>query len=302
MLDEGEPGAGKVVEILDRRQLVCQLATQSSHTSRLVQRTLDEARQDDGLKLARQLEGNVAKLIHHMHGNYVLQAVIEQFPLAQISFVVEEMLMIGKSVAQSKIGCRSVLRLVERYTGDDRVAILVSTVLASFSQNVSHPYAHHVLEALLEHGQAAQKREVVNRLKADFHRLSRDATASYVIEKALTCSSVDGEDRQGLISIAMKAPAFLVKLAKDRCGHKIVRALKQTSESRDQVKRWLEIPSTMAALGTSKLGRRFYSEAGVIPDPAEGDGSSAVYFGETMHNLVAFQDLPAHAATWPYWP
>lgn len=259
MLDEGVTGVASVVEILDRRKLVCELATQSGQASFLLQRTLEEARQDDGLKLAWQLEGNVAKLVCNLHGNYVVQAVIKQFPLARVGFIVEEMVRIGQRVAQNKIGCRSVLRLVEGYSADERVAALASYVLADFRQNVRHPYAHYVLEALLEHGQAAQKQDLVDRLKADFHWLSRDDSASHVVEKALRCSSVGNQDRRDLISIARKES--LVKLANHRCGNKIVCALKDMPECRDQIKRWLDTPRTMNALQKNKFGRRLYSAA-----------------------------------------
>lgn len=150
--------------------------------------------------VAEQLRGLVASLATQKNGNHVVQKVIELLPLSRVSFIPEELSQTGHAVLQDLFGVRAILRLVEHFASDERATRLTNGFLERFDENVEHPCAHWVIEALLEHGTVEQKHDIADRLKRDFVRLANHEVAWHVVDKALR-SELDFQDRQDLISM-----------------------------------------------------------------------------------------------------
>lgn len=266
MMDESPEGAANVADLLHRRAsegLVLSLATGCKRGSLFIQRVIEESSTDAAVKLAWQLSGHVAEVAMDLNGNRVMEKIIRLLPLSKVSFILEDLSQTGHTVLQDKLGVRTILRLVENFGHDAGVERLTNGFLENFDENVTHEYAHHVIEAGLEHGTAQQKHNIADRLKNNFFKLAKDPTAWHVVDKALH-SELDLQDTQGLISMAT-TPGALARLAKDRCGGFIVNILREMPECKRKVEKWLETPSVQADLCKSKFGKKFYMERAFRP-------------------------------------
>merc|ERR1719188_131880 len=117
---------------------------------------------------------------------------------------------------------------------------------------------HHVAECALEHGLPHQKRLLVNGLRKDLMRNSRNRNAAYVVEKALLYGSP--EDRHTLAADLLSYPGGeLSVLARSQFGSMVVRALLRSPE---EITRQVQehIRSTATHIKGTKHGRRLLND------------------------------------------
>jgi hypothetical protein len=152
-------------------------------------------------QLSAGLRGHVRELIHSPHGNYVLQKVVEVLPIAQASFISQELLGAGAEFARHRFGCRILCRLLEHSAGDeagsDVVTDLVTEVVEDAISLSRHNFGRHVMQSVVEHGRPGQRHEVIRRMCRDLPRNLMNRNASFVIENILIHCSV--EERQMII-------------------------------------------------------------------------------------------------------
>jgi hypothetical protein len=168
---------------------------------RLLQHALENTDLHTAALLSSRLQGHVRELINSPHGNYVIQKVIEVLPIAQASFVGQELLGAGADFARHRFGCRVICRLLEHSAGDERkddaVTDLVTEVVVAATNLGRHNFGHHVIQSVLEHGRSAQRYEVIRQLCRDLPRNLMNRNSSFVIDKVLTdCAA---EERQVLL-------------------------------------------------------------------------------------------------------
>lgn len=90
----------------------------------------------------------------------------------------------------------------------------------------SHNFAHHVIESVLENGNAKHKSQVVQELLKEPWKYATHKNSSYIVEKALR--HCDPSEEKALIK-ALGQPHQIFDLARTQFGCYVARALLQDS-------------------------------------------------------------------------
>jgi hypothetical protein len=192
---------------------------------RVVQKAIEFGEEEDVVALCSELQGSVRQAIHSPHANHVVQKMVEVLPASSLGFVVEEILGAGAEFARHRYGCRVFSRLVQRQ-GEASIAHmdeLIGELLSCASDLARHTFGHHVIEMVLQMGNAFQRHEIFFALNSDLMRNAKNRNATYVVERALT--SCDDEDRRVLVEELIGTPDALVSLVENQFGCYVAKAL-----------------------------------------------------------------------------
>merc|ERR1712070_1096004 len=123
---------------------------------RVVQKALEFAEEEEVVALGLELQGRVREAIRSPHANHVIQKLVEVLPVPSLGFIAEEMLGAGPEVARHRYGCRVLCRLVERHFARAVAHMdeLIKELLADGAKVVRHSFGHHVIEMVLQTGNA----------------------------------------------------------------------------------------------------------------------------------------------------
>uniref|UniRef100_A0A7S1MJW5 PUM-HD domain-containing protein n=1 Tax=Alexandrium catenella TaxID=2925 RepID=A0A7S1MJW5_ALECA len=192
---------------------------------RLVQEAFQLADSTSTGALVGGLHGHVLEAVDSQHANYVIQAVVTALPTAMSSFVVKEILGSVTEVARHRFGCRILCRLVEHSGGSDDLAALCEELLAEAGAHCQHPFAHYVIECILEHLPEYGER-IVRALRADLWGNARHRSGSHVVEAALAYGSE--ADRHALaLQLLGSGRDAVLSLAQSQYGSFVLRAVLQ---------------------------------------------------------------------------
>jgi hypothetical protein len=194
---------------------------------RVVQRAIEVADRAMAIELIRELRGHVQDLIQSPHGNYVVQKVAEVLPPILVSFVVRELHGSAAEFARHRFGCRVLIRLIEHGTYQEEdfgKAELIEELFAELDDLCRHPFAHHVVKAIVEHAPAELKNRVLVFLCTRASRKVQDRYCGYVMEAAL-----EGGPEQQVRALAEQllgdTQAGLIQLSQSRHGCNILRLI-----------------------------------------------------------------------------
>uniref|UniRef100_A0A6T1C2F7 PUM-HD domain-containing protein n=2 Tax=Alexandrium monilatum TaxID=311494 RepID=A0A6T1C2F7_9DINO len=227
---------------------------------RVVQAAIQAVDHAAAAELLSELHGRVRDAIDSPHANYVIQAIITTLPTAMSSFVVRELIGWGGSAARHRFGCRVLCRLIEHSGSCGDVAGLLGEVVAEAEDLCRHPYAHYVIESLLEH-LPEHHRRVVDSLRVDLPRSACSRCASHVLESALLhCSE---PVRQELAAELLgPGPDAALSLAQSQHGARVLQAvLRVPCGASQELRRQLSQGATL--LEGSRHGRQLLQEAGL---------------------------------------
>jgi len=230
---------------------------------RAVQLALEVADRSSTAQVAAGLQGAVAEATGSPNANYVVQKIITVLTPQEVPFIAEEVQGAGPELACHEYGCRIYRRLLEHAAEDESTVRLIDSALAEVDVLLTHPYGHHVVEGVLEHGLARQQSEITSVLRKGVMRTAYSRPGAYVLEKALLYSSL--EDRRALASDLLAAsPSELVGLMRSQLGSMVIRAmLRSLPAVAQQVLQQLTEPGLMSQLETTKHGRRLLASAGL---------------------------------------
>lgn len=181
---------------------ICEM-TFDAAGSRAVQFVMENVSKEEVERLTLPLHSEVRRMYPNPHANHVLRWMVSFLPLAACIDIVKELEGDGLEVTCHEYGCRIVLPLVERFSSLKGFPF-IKGVLSALNRRVNlksavdlmtHEYAHHVVEAILEHGTGRQKHAVGRTLLATpvgcgapgIVEYAADKFGSRVAEKALVC-------------------------------------------------------------------------------------------------------------------
>ncbi|CAJ1394750.1 unnamed protein product [Effrenium voratum] len=157
---------------------------------RLVQLALENAKQRQASELGSELKGHVQEAMASPHANYVVQKILTQLLWNSCSFVAEEFQGSAAALSQHRFGCRAFCRLLEFHAQQEGTLLLVDEILQESVELCCHPFGHHVVQSILEHGLVEHRDRVALAIAAnDTLGLATDQNASYLVEKAVCSSS-----------------------------------------------------------------------------------------------------------------
>jgi len=185
---------------------------------RLVQLAIQSCKPSVGKAIAQQLEGHVKEATESPHANYVLQKVIEQLSSATSSFIADELLPYAPRFSRHRFGCRIVCRLVEHCSSEESTQRLIEKLLEDPEEALDlckHNFGHHVVQSILEHGDARHKEIIADVMRHDLLANARHRSSSYVLEAALLhCSP---QDQESLVQFLVQ-PVVVAELAQSDFG------------------------------------------------------------------------------------
>lgn len=193
---------------------------------RVVQSALDVASSSVKEALLDELHGCVLSALSSPHANFVIQKVIEVFPVSSTNFVAEELATFAAEVARHRFGCRVLSRLVEHHlcsaSSSPATNNLVDELLLGADQLIRHNFARHVLELILEHGSQENKHSLAEIIRTNIFDYAKHRSASYVVEKAFAfCAAGDIEAMSRELLMDTER---LLALAVHECGVHVVKA------------------------------------------------------------------------------
>jgi len=198
---------------------------------RVVQLALEVARDGSRLKLADAFKTHVIEAALDPSANFVIQKMIEVLPVAFTSFVPKELKGSVKEVASNRHGCRIFCRLLEHVGCDETTEVIkealevIKEALQSISLLACSPYGRYVIQAILEYGSAAQRKQIVNALILELVPYSKGRISSTVVQKALDHASE--ADKLLMASELLADEKEVLAMAGSQYGRFIVKVLFQ---------------------------------------------------------------------------
>mmetsp|Transcript_16057 Transcript_16057/g.32631 ORF Transcript_16057/g.32631 Transcript_16057/m.32631 type:complete len:442 (-) Transcript_16057:333-1658(-) len=252
-------GEARAAALAELRGSVAQL-TLEREGCRLVQAAIQLADRAAAAELLAELHGRVLEASASQHGNYVIQTVVAALPTAMSGFVVRELLGSGAEVARHRFGCRILCRLVEHSGGGEDLAALLEELLAEAEDLCRHPFAHYVVETMLEHLPEARGR-VAAALGADLWGSACHRCASHVVEAALAhCGEAE---RQGFaLRLLGGGRDSVLSLAQNQFGSFVLKALLQVP-GRLSEEALGHISQAVTLLEGAKYGQRLLQDLGL---------------------------------------
>ncbi|CAJ1366661.1 unnamed protein product [Effrenium voratum] len=187
---------------------------------RLVQLALESASQQQASELASELKGHVQQAMASPHANYVVQKIVTRLLWSSCSFVAEELLGAAVQMSHQRFGCRIFCRLLEFHARQDTALRLVDEILQEAADLCCHPFGHHVVQSILEHGFEQHCDVVAHVIGSDVLAFAKDQNASYLVEKVLCTSSPAYQE-----ALLAALRPFLADLAVSRFGCYVARAV-----------------------------------------------------------------------------
>jgi len=229
-------------------------------SSRAVQDALERSPHIAQTALVSGFHGHVREAVESMHGNYAVQKIIQVMP-GSSHFIIEELLGSVGYVAQHRLGCRVLCRLLENLKPDGTpFHALVEEILADVDDLLCHNYGNYVISHLLEFGLPEHKHKIASTLCSDFVNSARNRNGARVIVMALTfCSS---HDLRAMVSLMLQDESNMVGLAAHQSGWKVVEVFLKFPEEHSLEMRQLLRPF-VPGLMTNKYGRKTVEALGL---------------------------------------
>jgi hypothetical protein len=235
---------------------------QDEHGCRVVQLALSKQRVI-AESVTAELQGHVLEALASPHANHVIQRVVEVMPTARSRFVASELIGFATAAAKHCYGCRILIRLLEHAATEENTLALIDEFLDEVSELMRHIFGHHVIQAVLEHGTAAQRHRIATALitpSLDGETLTLPChwthrNVSRVFEAAiLHCAP---EDQLSLCDSLLNEPDYVLQAARCSFGCYVLMAVirhrgecVETGKARDLI---LSISEELSA---SKHGKK----------------------------------------------
>jgi len=205
--------------------MLFQALSATQEGSRVVQKSLELADEDELIKLTSQLEGRVKEYSRCPHGNHVLQKAIELLPTEHVQFVVDELSGRAVVTARHKFGCRILQRLIE-HCPNWQVAALITEVMSDADRLCRHPFGNFVLQHILDHGTEIQHSLVVAVMLPAARGLANHRVGSHVLQRALASGKV--HDREILECALAGSASERGRLARGQYGSYVMKEIMST--------------------------------------------------------------------------
>jgi len=210
-------------------QLVGDVLKQSlqMYGCRVIQKALESVSVEQQTLLVGELKNHVIQLVEDQNGNHVIQKCIERMPPEKIQFIVNAFKGCVQRMASHCYGCRVLQRLIEHCTPPQQVAPILDEIARYIPQLSQDQYGNYVVQHMLEHGRANDRRLILEVVRSQILMLSCHKFASNVVEKAMICSS--DEERDPIMAAVVGEPSdvnpALLTMMRDRYGNYIVQRL-----------------------------------------------------------------------------
>jgi len=185
---------------------------------RQVQHALDVAK--DGkvvVALANELRNYVWETMRCPNGNHVLQKCIPMMQPQDLQFMLDELMCrnIPAQASCHKYGCRIVQKLLEHCNADQKRP-LVEAIVTRISQIACNPFGNYVIQHLLAHADLEWSRILSDALQQNIRALASDPFGRAVLSKAVSVLHFD--DKLALARSLVQEADLWTEVACSRLG------------------------------------------------------------------------------------
>lgn len=209
------------------------LSTQT-YACRVVQKALGHILVEQQVVLMQELDGKVMECIKCENGNHVIQVAIEQVPLEHIPFMVSAVQHDITYLSMHKYGCRVIQRMLEHAKGDV-LSWLVPELHKCSSMLIQDQFGNYVPAHIVEKGTPEDRNKIIDVVRGDLLRYSKQKFASHVVEKCIRFGT-DQQRRelmQQLSAMDARGQNELEILIRDGFANYVVQSLLETLQYDD---------------------------------------------------------------------
>jgi len=191
----------------------------TAHGTFSVQKLIETITTREEMVVVRDaLSGDVVQLVMDVHGNHVIQKVLQRFDHPDKQFIYDAVAMDCVNIAMNKQGCCVLQRCLE-FASPEQHASLVTTVLDSALNIVQDPFGNYVLQYVLETDDVSVNDRIGYLFLGHLIALGVNKFSSNVLEKVLRRSSQALKDKycEGLSD-----PQTAARLVSDDFGNYVV--------------------------------------------------------------------------------
>ena len=140
------------------------------------------------------LSADVVRLVVDVHGNHVIQKVLQRFDHPDKQFIYDAVSTDCASIAMNKQGCCVLQRCLE-YASPEQHKALVSTILDAALDVVEDPYGNYVVQYVLESDEVEINDRIGLMFLPAISRLAINKFSSNVMERVLRRTSQHVKDK-----------------------------------------------------------------------------------------------------------
>ncbi|KAM0249425.1 hypothetical protein ACHAP5_002814 [Fusarium lateritium] len=190
---------------------------------RVVQKAVDILLVAQLVELFEELREHIEDVMVHTNGNHVIQRAVQVVPQQHIGFIFEFCLENVVKLSQDQNGCRVVQRVLEKCTEDERARIL-NTLHPKWETLIQHNWGNYVVQHVLEHRGPGEKLPIIELVKSNLIRFSKQKLASNVVEACIRfCTN---EQRREILQIFLTPGAdgtdTFLDVAGDQYGNYVI--------------------------------------------------------------------------------
>jgi hypothetical protein len=134
------------------------------------------------------LQHFVLLCINSPHGNFVIQAIIEFMHYEKWAFIAKALETKVVEVARHEYGCRIICRMVEQRplkSSAGAVNAAIDELLTHVSGLINHRFAHHAVEAVLQHGTVEERSRIAEAVINGADVFIRGRYSKFILERVL---------------------------------------------------------------------------------------------------------------------
>eukprot|EP00929_Paragymnodinium_shiwhaense_P035276 TRINITY_DN19064_c0_g3_i1.p1 TRINITY_DN19064_c0_g3~~TRINITY_DN19064_c0_g3_i1.p1 ORF type:complete len:480 (+),score=71.92 TRINITY_DN19064_c0_g3_i1:62-1501(+) len=196
---------------------------------RVLQSAIERCDPRDVECLLEELHGSVKRAIACPNANHVIQKIIEVMPAQYSQFIAKELRGQAVKTARHRFGCRILCRLLERTMSDPHTMDLLEELMTDVGNLTRHEYGHYVIEALVEHGVQAHKKQIVVSLEKELSQNLHSKNALFVLDRAVKYCK--GKERARLGNALQYHPETAKVLVHPVLGPHVLRIFSQIEKA-----------------------------------------------------------------------
>ncbi|CAJ1423544.1 unnamed protein product [Effrenium voratum] len=152
-----------------------------------VQALIRKANNQELIAMAFEFRGHVREAVESMHGNHVIQKLVDYMRPADSYFILEELEKWAPlaRLAKHRYACRVLERILEQYP-PDAMKDLLDTLVTNAKDLIFDSYGNYVLRVLVEHGPSSHKTAVTQLLMQNLRFLSKSIKGCALLYAAMS--------------------------------------------------------------------------------------------------------------------
>lgn len=181
---------------------------------------------EEQAEMVEELKPRIAEITKNIHGNHVIQKVIEMFPRRIMPNIMGAFRgQFSNQLAAHVYGCRVVQRMLERSTPEEKQE-LMRDLYAHANHLITDQFGNYVAQHIIEEGATEDRNRFIALVGNKFITYSKHKFASNVVEK---CIEFGTREQRRMMQAQLTVPdgqrmiSPLQLLIKDQFGNYVIR-------------------------------------------------------------------------------